>query len=212
MVETVEICIINHGGARMHILENELYSQFLNYGGSNPTELTQIVALRDDGVLGHPTLPHTQDCLALRRCHCRSCAIKHMRTHLFLPEKGYPWIKNKCANTAEPVQPAKSVIITGWTTYNSWLAFWSIKGFYWPKSETKTMYKKSESDVSVCYTINSADIRRSCRWHTIPVWCTNDNFSLHLPCWWCSTPKYWIQTFCTSFSSLFLVNKILRRL
>ena len=47
--------------------------------------------------------------------------------------------------------------ITGWMTYNSWLAFWSFKGFYWPKSETKTMYKKSESDISVWYTINRAD-------------------------------------------------------
>ena len=31
----------------------------------------------------------------------------------------------------------------------------------------------------------------------------------HLPCWWCSTSKYRIQTFCTSFSSHFLVNGIL---
>ena len=29
------------------------------------------------------------------------------------------------------------------------------------------MYKKSESDISVCYTINRADIRRSCRWYTV---------------------------------------------
>ena len=29
------------------------------------------------------------------------------------------------------------------------------------------MYKQSESDISVCYTINRADIRRSCRWYTI---------------------------------------------
>ena len=30
----------------------------------------------------------------------------------------------------------------GWTTYNSWLAFWqSFKGFYWPKRDEK-MYKK----------------------------------------------------------------------
>ena len=29
------------------------------------------------------------------------------------------------------------------------------------------MYKKSESDISVCYTINRADIRRSCCWYTI---------------------------------------------
>ena len=36
---------------------------------------------------------------------------------------------------------------------------WSFKGFYWPKSETKTMYKKSESDNSVCYTINRADMK-----------------------------------------------------
>ena len=43
----------------------------------------------------------------------------------------------------------------------------SFKGFYWSKSETKTMYKKSESDISVSYTINRADIRRSCRWYTI---------------------------------------------
>ena len=28
------------------------------------------------------------------------------------------------------------------------------------KSETKAMYKKSESDISVCYTINRADIRK----------------------------------------------------
>ena len=29
------------------------------------------------------------------------------------------------------------------------------------------MYKKSESDISLCYTINRADIRRSCRWYTV---------------------------------------------
>ena len=48
---------------------------------------------------------------------------------------------------------------------NSWYFpdnFSGFKGFYWPKSETKTMHKKSESDISVCYTINRADIR-SCR-------------------------------------------------
>ena len=27
------------------------------------------------------------------------------------------------------------------------------------KSEMKTMYKKSESDISVCYTINRADMK-----------------------------------------------------
>ena len=35
------------------------------------------------------------------------------------------------------------------------------------KSEMKTMYKKFESDSLMCYTINRADIRRSCRWYTI---------------------------------------------
>ena len=39
------------------------------------------------------------------------------------------------------------------------LVNWCFKGFYWPKSETKTMYKKSESDISVCYTINRAGIK-----------------------------------------------------
>ena len=46
----------------------------------------------------------------------------------------------------------------------------TLRGFqriYWPKSETKTMYKKSESNISVCYTINRADIRRGCCWYTI---------------------------------------------
>ena len=28
------------------------------------------------------------------------------------------------------------------------------------------MYKRSESDISVCYTINREDKRRSCRWYT----------------------------------------------
>ena len=37
---------------------------------------------------------------------------------------------------------------------------------------------------------------------------TNVNFSFYLPCWWCSTPKYWIQTFCTSFSSHFFWSSI----
>ena len=46
----------------------------------------------------------------------------------------------------------------------------------------------------------------------LPCRSTNDNFSLDLPCWWCSTPKYRIQTFCTSFSSRFLANKILWKL
>ena len=51
------------------------------------------------------------------------------------------------------------IVSTGWTTNNSWLAFWSFKGFYWRKSGTKTKYKKSESDISVCYTINRADMK-----------------------------------------------------
>ena len=68
-------------------------------------------------------------------------------------QKRARWLSWNCSEKTQVF----GFCITGWTTYNSWLAFWSFKGFYWPKSETKTMYKKSESDISVCYTINRAD-------------------------------------------------------
>ena len=43
------------------------------------------------------------------------------------------------------------------------------KDFIDQKARRKTMYKKSESDISVCYAINRADIRKSCRWYTVCV-------------------------------------------
>ena len=42
-----------------------------------------------------------------------------------------------------------------------------FKVFYGPKSKTKSMYKKCESDISDCYTLNRADKRRSCGWYTL---------------------------------------------
>ena len=49
----------------------------------------------------------------------------------------------------------------GWTTYNSWLAFWqSFKEFYWPNRDEK-MYKKVWSDISVYNTINREEIGSS---------------------------------------------------
>ena len=55
----------------------------------------------------------------------------------------------------------------GWTTYNSWLAFWqSSKGFYWPKARRKAVQKSS--DISVYNTINREEVRRSRRWYIIP--------------------------------------------
>ena len=56
--------------------------------------------------------------------------------------------------------------LIGWTTYNSWLAFWHFKKINWPKARRKDV-QKVWSDISLYYTINRADRRRSCRWYTI---------------------------------------------
>ena len=74
----------------------------------------------------------------------------------------------------------------GWTTYNSWLAFWqSFKEFYWPKRDEK-MYKKVCSNISVYNTINREEIGRSRRWYT--------TLAFFLVCAWLYKFVVWMLT------------------
>ena len=81
-----------------------------------------------------------------------------------------PLYTRKCSTFGCAEQPdtkTKFVFKIGWTTYNSWLAFWqSFKVFYWPKARRKDVQKSS--DISVYNTINREEVRRSRRWYIIP--------------------------------------------
>ena len=63
------------------------------------------------------------------------------------------------------------------------------------------MYKKSESNISVCCAINRADIRRRCHWYTIPV------FIFHVLPWEKSQQRLFTAT---SIPFLQLVQKSAR--
>ena len=86
----------------------------------------------------------------------------------------YPDNKIVIKDMVDQVRPCTKSEVCWLDGFISWSIMLIRKGFYWPKSETKTMYKKSESDISVCYTINKADMKgevvvgtlHKCRWYT----------------------------------------------
>ena len=54
-------------------------------------------------------------------CHCATLQLWHVQLQDHIPINN--WMQN------------------WWTTYNSWLAFWRFKGFYWPKARRKRCTK-----------------------------------------------------------------------
>ena len=85
-----------------------------------------------------------------RKKHTLTCCSVKQLIPFCLPQIGIHFISS--------TQPESSnLFITGWTTYNSWLAFWSFKGFYWPKARRKRC-TRSLNPIFRCTTPSTGQI------------------------------------------------------